>query len=189
MNSTKITKEIANLVEKTCKKKSNYYGYGAWSHHIVSVVKYAKILAKKLKADEEVIEIAALLHDYASVLDKKLYPQHHIHGARLAGEILTKYKYPKAKIEIIKKCILNHRASIKRKRASIEEKIIASADSMAHFDNVDSLLQLAYVIHKMGIDEGTKWVLEKLERSYKKLIPEAKEIIEKKYKAIQKALE
>jgi len=40
----------------------------------------------------------------------------------------------------------------------------------------------------MGIDEGTRWVLNKLERSWNKLIPEAKEIIREKYDAIKLAL-
>lgn len=47
----------------------------------VSVVKYSKVLAKTLGANEELVEIAALLHDYASVKDKNMYAKHHIYGA------------------------------------------------------------------------------------------------------------
>lgn len=183
-----IVKELTQLVESACKKQSNYFGYGAWSYHIVSVVKYAKLLAKELKADKEVVEIAALLHDYASVLNKDWYPEHHLHGVRLAEEILKKYSLPRKKVEIIKECILCHRASKKLATKTVESTIIAAADSIAHFNNVDSLLYLAYVHHKMDIDHGKKWVLEKLERSWKKLIPEGKKLVGKKYQSIKEAL-
>ena len=183
-----MIEEIKELVEKACKKDTNHFGYGVWSHHISSVVKYAKLLAKKLNADEEICEISALLHDYASVINKDWYPEHHIHSARLAEEILSRYNYPKEKIESIKHCIISHRASKNIPQETLEAKIVASADSMAHFDNVHSLLYLAFVVHKKEIDEGTKWVLDKLERSWNKLIPEAKEIIREKYDAIKLAL-
>ena len=92
-----IIKEIEKTVEEACKKESNYFGYRAWTYHIFSAAKFAKILAEKLDADKEIVEIAALLHDYASVLNKELYQEHHIHGARLAEEILQKYNYPQEK--------------------------------------------------------------------------------------------
>ncbi len=181
----KIIKQIYILVEKTCRKKSNYYGYRAWTHHILPVVKYAKLLAKKLHADEEIVEIAALLHDYASVLDKRLYKNHHVHGAKLAEVILKKYHYPEKRIEQIKHCIFTHRGSKTIKRETKEAKIIASADAMSHFDNVPSLLELAFVVKKMNTSKGTKFVREKIERGYKKLMPEAKVIMKEKYQAIK----
>jgi len=180
-----MIEEIKKLVEEACKKDTNHFGYGAWSHHISSVVKYAKLLAKKLGANEEICEIAALLHDYASVVNKDWYPEHHLHSARLAEEILSEHSYPKEKIERVKHCIISHRASKNIPQETIEAKIVASADSMAHFDNVHSLLYLAFVTHKMDIEQGTKWVLDKLERGWNKLIPEAKEIIKEKNNAIK----
>lgn len=188
MTTQKVTNEVVKLVESACRKKTNFYGCSIWTHHIVYVVKYAKLLAKKLKADQEVVELAALLHDYAAISNKNLSSQHHLHGAKLAEEILKKYHFPQKKIEEIKKCILTHRASQNLLPQTLEAKIIASADAMAHFDNIDSLLHLAYVQHKLGIDEGTKWVLAKLERSWQKLMPEAKQLLEKKYEAIKIAL-
>ncbi len=183
-----MIEEVANLVEEACKKETNYFGYGAWSHHIYFVAKYAKMLAKELGADEEVCELAALLHDYASVLNKDWYPQHHIHSARLAQEALSKFNYPQEKIEQVKHTILTHRASQGIKQDTLEAKILASADAMAHFAGVNSLLYLAFVIHGKDINEGTQWVLSKLERSWKKLIPEAKDIIKDKYDAIKTTL-
>lgn len=182
-----MIKKISQLVEDACKKATNPFGYGDWQYHICSVLKNAKILAKKLKADEEIVEISALLHDYAGILNIELYPDHHIHGAKLAKEILEKYNYPKEKIAKIQHCILAHRGSKNIPQETLEAKIIASADAMAHFYNIPSLMYLAFVEYKMNIDEGAKFVLEKLERSWKKLtLPEAKEMVREKYEAVKK---
>jgi len=178
-----MIKEISNIVEKACKDKDNYFGYGAWTHHILPVVKYAKLMAKKLGADEEIVEIAALLHDYASVKDHKLYKEHHLHGAILAEKILKKYDYPLEKIERIKHCITSHRGSKIAKKLTKEALCVADADSMAHFDSVSSLFYLAFFSHKMDIDEANEWLLQKLERSWNKLSPKAKTIMKDKYEA------
>ncbi len=87
-NFEDIISKISNLVETACKAKTNIFGYGIWSHHIVLVVKFSKILAEKLNADLQVVEIAALLHDYASIKNKDYYKDHHIHGAKEAETIL-----------------------------------------------------------------------------------------------------
>ena len=118
-----IVKEIKKLVKETCEKKSNYFGGRAWAYHISSVVDNAKILAEKLNADKEVVELAALLHDYSSVLNKEFYSEHHIHSARLAEEILKTYNYPQKKIEMVKHCIFSHRASKNIARETKEAQI------------------------------------------------------------------
>jgi len=183
MHSNEIPNQVKKIVEEACKKKSNPFGYGAWTHHVSSVAKYAKILARKHNADEEIVELAALLHDYAGILDKKMYYDHHIHGARIAGEILGRLGYPEEKIEQVKHCILAHRSSKNIKRETIEAEIIADADNLAHFGEIISLLYLVFVEHKKGIEEGSKWVLIKLERDWVQLSLEAKKIIKPKYDA------
>ena len=59
---------------------------------------------------------------------------------------------------------------------------------MAHIDNITSVIHLAYGIHQYDTEEGAKWVLKKLARSWDKLMPEAKKLIQKKYNAIQLSL-
>jgi HD superfamily phosphodiesterase len=181
--------EVTQLVEKECKKDTNYYGYTAWSEHIVSVVKYSKKLAHQMNIDEELSELAALLHDYSCIVNKDWYPEHHIHSARLAREILTKYKYPEKKICLIEQCILSHRGSKIIKRKSVEANILASADAMAHFDNIGSLFYLAFKTKGLTIDEAKEFILGKLEKSWNKLIPEARKFVSPKYDAIKLLLD
>lgn len=180
-----LIRKLEIIVENTCKKKANIYGYDAWTYHVKPVIKLAKKLGEKMEADVEIVTIAAVLHDYASVLDKNLYKEHHIHGARLAGEILESFNYDKEKIEQVKKCIISHRGSMNIERLSKEEICLASADAMAHIDQIPSLFSLAYLTHELDISEGSKFIINKLNRSYNKLCDEGKELIKEKYEAAQ----
>ena len=68
-----IIMHLSVLVERACRSPENKFSYGLWKNHILPVVKYAKLLAQQLGADEKVCEISALLHDYAGILDFSLY--------------------------------------------------------------------------------------------------------------------
>ncbi|GKX65883.1 HD domain-containing protein [Inconstantimicrobium mannanitabidum] len=189
LKSMEIIKTVSIIVEEQCKSKDNFFGYEVWTCHVTSVVKNAKILARKLGADEEIVEIAAILHDYASAKDKNMYEEHHIYGAIEAERILKELDYPEEKIEIIKDCILCHRGSVRKEQTTKEAICVASADAMAHIDQVPSLLHLAYCNRGMEVKEGAKWVSKKIQRSWNKLCPEAKEIMEQKYQSAKMILE
>jgi uncharacterized protein len=176
-----ITDDIRQEVIARCKSYENKYGYGAWTHHIKAVVDNAVALAKAYDADVEVVELAALLHDIASVTKEEYKAEHHIHGAKIAEELLTECGYPPEKIELIKQCILNHRGSRPRARNTIEEICVADADAMAHFDNIPSLFSLVYKEKQLPIDEGAKFVQEKLQRSFDKLSDRSKQIYRARY--------
>lgn len=60
-----------------------------WFYHILPTVRCAKMLTSKTGADEEIVEIAALLHDIASIKYNDV-ENHHISGAKEAERILKK---------------------------------------------------------------------------------------------------
>lgn len=180
-----IVNQIKKLVEKETKKPSNPHGENSWDH-ILQVLKYSKQLAPKLKANKEIVEIAALLHDISSI--KEGQKDHHINGAKEAERILKKFNCPKEKIEQVKHCIYTHRASTNIKRETPEAECLASADATDHFERIPALFYLVFVEYKMGIKEGETWIKEKLERDWKKLHPKAKELMKNKYKAIKQCL-
>lgn len=189
MKHEQLTATLSTLVEAACKQPTNTYGYGIWSHHVVYVVKYAKLLAYHLGADQEAVEIAAILHDYASIKNKDFAEEHHTIGAQLAGDILTEHGYPMDKIALVQDCIICHRGSKPREKTTPEAQCIASADGMAHIDQVASLLYSAYKEQNMGIEAGRLWVKSKLERTWNKLCPEAQALIKEKYQAAMSVLE
>lgn len=178
-----IIDEVYNEVKNRCMLPSNEYGIGAWDHHIELVYKIAIEICDKYNANYEIVALAALLHDVASVTKKEYTEEHHIIGAEIAEELLKRYGLEESKINLIKKCILNHRGSRVVKKISPEEICVADSDAMAHFYSVPSLLRMVYVEKNMTIDEGSNFVLEKLERSYNKLSDEGKIIIDNHYQA------
>lgn len=181
--------ELSDIVEETCKKDTCRAGYDAWVYHIQPVIKYSKQLARKLNADEEIVEISAILHDYASVKSRETHDLHHIYGVEFAEELLMNYNYPKDKIEKIKHCIYSHRGSEDIPRETLEAQIVACADAMAHFDCINSLFRLCFIELKLSTYDATNYILSKLERSWNKLMPEAKDLIKDKYEAIKMVLD
>ena len=94
--------EIKEMILNLCKDQE-----WDWKSHVESVVKYSKILAKKLNADEEVCEISAWLHDIIKIRDD-INELHHVNGSKEAVKILESYNYPNEKIQQVKNCILTH---------------------------------------------------------------------------------
>jgi len=181
----KMTEEVKNR----CHRPENIYGVGIWSHHIISVIAYAKELAEYYAADVEVVTLGAILHDIASITKAEYAEKHHIIGAEMAEELLKNVCYPQEKIEQVKLCILNHRGSKVSKKQSIEEICVADADALSHFDQIPSLFSLVYKEKQMTIDEGEDFVKKKLERSYSKLSAESKVLYQGKYERVMSIFE
>lgn len=175
-------KKVRSFVEHECKKPSSKYGYEPFVFHFAPVVKYALELSEGLGGDKEVIEISAWLHDIGSIIDGR--ENHHTSGAEIAGKFLSELGYPAEKIELVKKCILNHRGSVVSKRETIEEKIIAEADVMSNFDNIPGIFKAAFIYENMTQGEAKTSVKLKLQNKWGQLhFPESKKIIKPKYDA------
>lgn len=182
MDNTIINK-IKDFVEEECKRPTSRYGYEPFLFHFTPVVKYAVILADELGGDKEVILIAAWLHDIGSIIHGR--SDHHLTGSEIAGRKLAELGYPSEKIELVKRCILNHRGSINNERESIEEQIVAEADALSHFDNISGIFKAAFVYEGNSQEEATISVRQKLERKWQQLhFDKSREIIRPRYEAV-----
>ena len=179
----RIINEVYNEVKNRCMMPSNAYGIGAWDHHIELVYKIATENAYEYGANYNIVALAELLHDVASVTNKDFTEEHHIIGARIAEEILEKYELTEEELDLIKRCILNHRGSRLVDKTTPEEVCVADSDAMAHFYSVPSLLRMVYVQKGLSIDDGAEFVANKLERSFVKLSDKGKELIKPHYEA------
>lgn len=168
-----------------CHMPSNTFCEGIYGH-VASVVKNGWILAKQYGADKEVVQIAAWLHDIASITDASLYEMHHIHGAEMARDILSRFDYDEDKLRLVQACIRNHRGSVRLEKNSVEEICVADADAASHFSSIPSLLYLAYGTRQMGLEAGLQFVRGKLERSFRKMSPKSQAFYSQTY---QNALE
>jgi uncharacterized protein len=113
---------------------------------------------------------------------------HHSIGAEKAGEILKGYNYPHDKINKVKSCILNHRSSVNNNKNTVEEICVADADAIIHLTEIASLFYAAYKEMDKNIEEGQKWIQEKLEKDYKKLSEKSKIKYVNEFKVISKLL-
>lgn len=177
----KIIEKVREFVEEECKKPSSKYGFEPYIAHFVPMVKRAKQLAKLRNVDEELIEIAAWLHDIGSIVFGR--ENHHFTGMEIAEKKLIEFDYPLEKINIVKKCILNHRGSINNYRESVEEQIIAEADSLNNFDNIAGIFKAAFVYENKSQLEARDSVKEKLIRKFNQLSVEGKKLVQDKFDA------
>jgi uncharacterized protein len=176
-----ISNKIKKFVEEECKKPSSKYGEEPFEHHITPMVNYAKKLAQEAGADEEIVEVAAWLHDIGSIMKGR--KDHHITGSEIAEEKLKELNYPAEKIAKIKLCILNHRGSLNNPRNTKEEQVIAEADALSNFDNVPGIFNAALVFEKQNQIQARKSTVEKLANKWNQLSEKGKSIVEKKYEA------
>lgn len=177
----KYIQDIRMFVESECKKPTCHYGLDGWDH-LNHVYNYASSLANKYSADLEIVLLAALLHDIGSIMCGR--ENHHITGAEIAEKKLKELGYAENKIQLIKNCILNHRGSVGGVKSSVEEQIIADADAMACFDNIDGLFIAALVYEKKNRIDSRSSILNKLKNSWNKLsFEESKKIIKPKFEA------
>ena len=169
-------------VRKVVKKEADE---ADWKFHILPVLKYAKLLSKKKKVNQEVLELAVLLHDIGRF--KYGGKNHEVTGIKEAEKILKKFKYSPEIIKEIKHCVASHRRYSKVKPKTEIAKILVNADAMAHFDILPVFFY--WRSKKQTFTEAFKWVEKKIEKSWQKLtLPEAKKLMKEKYLRVKEIL-
>ncbi|UCB43298.1 MAG: HD domain-containing protein [Dehalococcoidales bacterium] len=186
---SELIQRISTIIEDACKAETNTFGYGIWSHHILPMISIAQELADRTNAAKKIVTLAVLLHDYAGIKDQELVEEHHIWGAKEAEIILANENLDEEKIEQVKKCILAHRGSVIIEKTTEEEKCVADADAIVHIDQLASLFYLVYGDRGMDVDEGRRWVKDKLTRDWEKMSENGRNMIKKKYDCIMELLE
>jgi len=179
---TKKQKDIVSKIHEFVKKESTGFSEDdIFKNHILAVRDYSVKLANLYNANLFVVIVAVYLHDLYYIQTRN-HEIHEIEGAKFAKKFLLKYDLPKEEIELISRCILNHRGSKKRKRESIEEKIISCADAM---DHINRFQEMFYRRSKdMPYEDARIWLRNKLMRGWNKIeLPRARKIIKKKYDA------
>ena len=158
-----------------------------WKYHVQLVVKYSKILARKLGSDEEIAELGALLHDIAWIDSLKNDPTHEIIGVPMAERLLGKLGYPEKTIEEVKHCVETHKSMDSNPPKTVSAKIVANADAMAHFDSIPYLIRIGLKNNDNDLEAAVGWVRQKIENNWrnKLTLPEAKEMMKEKYDAIR----
>ena len=158
-----------------------------WRFHLLPVIKNATYLADKYGADKDIVEVSAIFHDYADLLDFANRDNHHILGAELAEGILKQDDVSQDFIDKVKLCIINHRASIVKDKFSLEEICVADADALSHLDSVVELICWRAYLGE-DIISCNNFVKNKITKSYAKMSEQTKELTKDKYESIIKIL-
>ena len=120
------------MIEKLKPKIEKYFS--CTSHdffHTQRVYNLATKIAKKEKADLEIVQAAALLHDIGRHKEEQDPTLCHAEeSAKMAPEILKSIKFPKNKIEAVLYCIKVHRYSKGIKAETKEAEILQDADRL-----------------------------------------------------------
>jgi uncharacterized protein len=102
----------------------SFLGKSKGNKHLFRVVKVAKFLAQKEKADLHIVEAAAWLHDIGLVYGESNLKK----IKKIVSPILRKFNLTKSEIERIKECIISHEGMVRPR--SLEAKIIYDADTL-----------------------------------------------------------
>lgn len=165
-------------------KENSNDNYDFWNEHIKYVYKESIKLAKEYNADIEIVSLGALLHDIALINKVGDRKDHHINGEVIAKEILESFDYDEDKLNRVLKCVYNHRSS--KNAESIEEKCVADADILAHFDNIPMLFNSAFTRNNIPLNEIKTWMKECFEKDYNDLSDRTKETFKEQYQEICK---
>lgn len=123
-----IIEEIKTIVKKEMEDSK---GSHDWDHTL-RVHNLCMHISNIEKADREILEIAAYLHDigrkHQDTSNGKLC--HAEHGAELAKNILKTLQYDESKIDRVVHCIRTHRFRNEHVPESMEAKILFDADKL-----------------------------------------------------------
>jgi len=119
-------KKILNAVKKSVWKKLRNESTGHDYWHCYRVAKNVLLIGKKEKANLQVLELAAWLHDVAAGVDK----DHEIRSAQFARKFLSNLNVDQKIIKEVVNCIRKHRFSKGTRAKTLEEKIIQDADKL-----------------------------------------------------------
>ena len=179
-----IMERSARFEEQTKGTKDEYNIY---REHIQYVYKYVVLLSKDKNVDKEVLELSALLHDI-SMTDMTLdRSRHNEFGADIAERLLRENDYPEDKVQLVKKCILNHSKRRSDYRTTEEERILVDADGLSHFDAINKLYSLPSMVMKLNEEDSVRFVQDKLTGDYNELSAELKNLVKDKYDMVMAA--
>lgn len=183
-----MDKLIEQIKEYVINKSNEYKDnsndhYDFWNEHIKYVYDESILLAKKYKADINIVKLGALLHDIALIEKVGDRKEHHINGKILAGKILDKCNCPIDIKEKVLGCVYNHRSS--KNATNIEELCVCDADILAHFDNIPMQFNLAFNNYNINLNNIREWLLNSFEKDYNDLSDKTKEYFKEKYQLIK----
>jgi len=165
--------------------------------HTIRVLKNALLISRSYEVDYDILIASCLLHDIAYRNGR--VNDHHLVGAKIAGEVLNELKFPKDKIKKVVIAIEDHvthmvAAIRKNEDLQIESKILRDCDNIDAVGSIGLIRMISFCVSQgfpyfsleegfnksiySGVNELTKWPA-------KMLTPEARKLGEERIKILQ----
>jgi len=166
----KINKVIES-VERLYNQKNPVIDWNEWvfEGHVKVVADWVEKISEKHDCDNESVLAAAYLHDLAYAWTDKNDPDLEEKSESKAREVLEEAGFSEEKITfIVDKIIHGHGMQEETEPETLEAKVLATADALAHF-TTDFYLEICwnrYLFEDKSLDDYKKWVLEKIERDF-----------------------
>jgi len=173
--------DIREFVRTACQQTQNVLGPSFFDQHLVVVAECATRLAERLSADEEVVELAAYLHDISAVLDPATLPDHPRQSAVFASRVLLGRGYTEGVAREVAHAIASHSDPLAIGSASPEEVCLSNADAVARILRPAYWMYFAFNIRKYGFEEGRQWLRSLIEKQWRALIEPAREFVGNRY--------
>jgi len=161
-----LKKKIQDLYEV---KNPNRADWADWlyEHHVFIVAENAKILAKRYGANEEVVMASAMLHDVADAEMSRFDDRHKNRSIEIASDFSLKAGFSEKEVEDIIDALQYHNCRDGQIPSSLEGKVMATADAVAHLaTNYYTLALEALVKEEKAKDQIRSWALPKIERDF-----------------------
>lgn len=188
----KIIKDTKKHIIGLAKKNGWVWFYNI---HYKKVFREAEKLLKLYpKADGKIVVVACWLHDItkyeARNVGKELkrkHKTHHLDGYKFSKKFLSNYGLGKDEIELIAQCVLRHRNKPSYKVRTLEEKIVAVADTLSHFTSILYILYFKYYPDD-SVEKMVKANSEKIENDWRDLalLPKARGLVRKEYEVLKR---
>lgn len=100
--------------------------------HVLRVRRVALQIARRVGADLEIVDAAALLHDAADAVPTEAgaRSQHELSSAELARHVLENEGWPEEEVEQVLHCIRSHRYRGSEEPHSLEAQVLFDADKL-----------------------------------------------------------
>lgn len=139
-----------------------------WNNHVQFVANKSSELSKRFKAKTEFVVVAALLHDLGDIWLDRTDLTFEKRTEKEAKCILKKASYEESEIfEIFEKIITPHSCYPNNMPATIEGKILATADALAHLTtDFYSQFQKMGIPKRLSPKKFYSWARKKIDRDY-----------------------
>lgn len=161
------------------------------ANHVFVVADYAEQLAQNLNANVTLARAAAVLHDIADASMSRFDENHEQASLTIARTMLQEAGFSESDITlVVDDAIRYHSCHDGESPESIEGKILATADSMAHLQS-DFYIFAAWAFGRdSSLETYKQWASEKLERDFKNkiLFDDVREECRNTYEALKRLI-